>query len=126
MWLPSSKVSDSRWTIISVRTICVPITPPTIVPSIQPESFGTFFLFLEIHADILRRMNRRVRHPLRDRGLSSDGLCQGIFLRGEFPFIAVDAKALNALKTTSIHSAARIVESCATNPIRGGPARKPT
>ena len=50
---------------------------------------------------------------------------QGI-LRGEVLFIEVDAKALNPLKTTSIHNAARIVESCATNPIRGGPARKPT
>ena len=52
--------------------------------------------------------------------------CQGILLRGEVLFIEVDAKALNPLKTTSIHSAARMVESCATNPIRGGPARKPT
>ena len=41
-------------------------------------------------------------------------------------FIEVDAKALNPLKTTGIHNAARMVESCATNPIRGGPARKPT
>ncbi len=52
--------------------------------------------------------------------------CQGILLRGEVLFIEVDAKALNPLKTTSIHNAARMVESCATNPIRGGPARKPT
>src|ERR1700688_1793216 len=52
--------------------------------------------------------------------------CQGILLRGEVFFIEVDAKALNPLKTTSIHNAARMVESCATNPIRGGPARKPT
>ena len=52
--------------------------------------------------------------------------CQGILLRGEVLFIVVDAKALNPLKTTSIHNAARMVESCATNPIRGGPARKPT
>ena len=52
--------------------------------------------------------------------------CQGILLRGEVVFIEVDAKALNPLKTTSIHNAARMVESCATNPIRGGPARKPT
>jgi hypothetical protein len=52
--------------------------------------------------------------------------CQGILLRGEVLFIDVDAKALNPLKTTSIHNAARMVESCATNPIRGGPARKPT
>jgi hypothetical protein len=52
--------------------------------------------------------------------------CQGILLRGEVLFIEVDAKALNPLKTTSIHNAARRVESCATNPIRGGPARKPT
>lgn len=52
--------------------------------------------------------------------------CQGILLRGEGFFIEVDAKALNPLKTTSIHNAARMVESCATNPIRGGPARKPT
>jgi protein gp37 len=51
--------------------------------------------------------------------------CQGILLRGEVVFIEVDAKALNPLKTTSIHNAARMVESCATNPIRGGPARKP-
>jgi len=51
--------------------------------------------------------------------------CQGILLRGEVLFIEVDAKALNPLKTTSIHNAARMVESCATNPIRGGPARKP-
>ena len=51
---------------------------------------------------------------------------QGILLRGEVLFIEVDAKALNPLKTTSIHNAARMVESCATNPIRGGPARKPT
>src|SRR5712664_4986664 len=50
--------------------------------------------------------------------------CQGILLRGEVFFIEVDAKALNPLKTTSIHNAARMVESCATNPIRGGPARK--
>jgi hypothetical protein len=52
--------------------------------------------------------------------------CQAILLRGEVLFIEVDAKALNPLKTTSIHNAARRVESCATNPIRGGPARKPT
>jgi hypothetical protein len=52
--------------------------------------------------------------------------CQGIFPRGDVLFIAVDAKALNPLKTTSIHNAARMVESCATNPMRGGPARKPT
>jgi len=52
--------------------------------------------------------------------------CQGILLRGEVLFIEVDANALNPLKTTSIHNAARMVESCATNPIRGGPARKPT
>ena len=52
--------------------------------------------------------------------------CQGILLRGEVLFIEVDAKALNPLKTTSNHNAARMVESCATNPIRGGPARKPT
>lgn len=52
--------------------------------------------------------------------------CQGILLRGEVLFIEVDAKALNPLNTTSIHNAARMVESCATNPIRGGPARKPT
>src|ERR1700678_4275844 len=52
--------------------------------------------------------------------------CQGILLRGEVFFIEVDAKALNPLKTTSIHNAARMVDSCATNPIRGGPARKPT
>src|SRR5258708_33543390 len=52
--------------------------------------------------------------------------CQGILLRGEVLFIEVDAKALNPLKTTSIHNAARMVESCATNPIRAGPARKPT
>src|SRR5450755_3308142 len=52
--------------------------------------------------------------------------CQGILLRGEDLFTEVDAKALNPLKTTSIHNAARSVESCATNPIRGGPARKPT
>jgi len=52
--------------------------------------------------------------------------CQGILLRGEVLFIEVDAKALNPLKTTSIHNAARMVESCATNPTRGGPARKPT
>ena len=52
--------------------------------------------------------------------------CQGILLRGEVLFIEIDAKALNPLKTTSIHNAARMVESCATNPIRGGPARKPT
>jgi hypothetical protein len=52
--------------------------------------------------------------------------CQGNLLRGEVLFIEVDAKALNPLKTTSIHNAARMVESCATNPIRGGPARKPT
>ena len=52
--------------------------------------------------------------------------CQGILLRSEVLFIDVDAKALNPLKTTSIHNAARMVESCATNPIRGGPARKPT
>ena len=51
---------------------------------------------------------------------------QGILLRGEVFFIEVDAKALNPLKTTSIHNAARMVESCATNPIRGGPVRKPT
>jgi hypothetical protein len=51
---------------------------------------------------------------------------QGIVLRGEVLFIEVDAKALNPLKTTSIHNAARMVESCATKPIRGGPARKPT
>jgi len=51
--------------------------------------------------------------------------CQGILLRGEVLFIEVDAKALNPLKPTSIHNAARMVESCATNPIRGGPARKP-
>jgi len=52
--------------------------------------------------------------------------CQGILLRGEVLFIEVDAKALSPLKTTSIHNAARMVESCATNPISGGPARKPT
>ena len=52
--------------------------------------------------------------------------CQGVLLRGEVLFIEVDAKALNPVKTTSIHNAARMVESCATNPIRGGPARKPT
>jgi hypothetical protein len=52
--------------------------------------------------------------------------CQGILLRGEVPFIEMDAKALNPVKTTSIHNALRMVESCATNPIRGGPARKPT
>ena len=52
--------------------------------------------------------------------------CQGILLKGEVLFIEVDAKALNPLKTTSIHNAARMVESCATNPIKGGPARKPT
>jgi hypothetical protein len=52
--------------------------------------------------------------------------CQGILLRGEVLFIEVDAKALNPVKTTSIHNAARMVESWATNPIRGGPARKPT
>jgi len=51
---------------------------------------------------------------------------QGIRLKGEVLFIEVDAKALNPLKTTSIHNAARRVENCATNPIRGGPARKPT
>ena len=51
--------------------------------------------------------------------------CQGVLLRGEVLFIEVDAKALNPLKTTSIHNAARMVESCATNPIRGGPARNP-
>jgi hypothetical protein len=94
--------------------------------SIHPESFGTFFLSPEIHADILRRTIRRVPHPLRGRVLSPHGACQGILPTGEFPFIEVDAKALNPLKTTSIHSAARMVESCATNPIRGGPARKPT
>jgi hypothetical protein len=37
--------------------------------------------------------------------------CQGIRLRGEVLFIEVDAKALNPLKTTSIHNAARMVES---------------
>jgi hypothetical protein len=46
--------------------------------------------------------------------------CQGILLSGEVLFIEVDAKALNPVKTTSIHNAARMVESCATNPIRGG------
>jgi hypothetical protein len=52
--------------------------------------------------------------------------CQGILVRGEVLFTELDAKALNPVKTTSIHNAARMVESCATNPIRGGPARKPT
>jgi hypothetical protein len=33
--------------------------------------------------------------------------CQGILLRGEVLFIAVDAKALNPLKTTSIQGMAR-------------------
>lgn len=37
--------------------------------------------------------------------------CQGVLLRGEVLFIDVDAKVLNPLKTTSIHSAARTVES---------------
>jgi len=71
--------------------------------------------------DRFQRVRHRptVRHLLRKTG------CQGIVLRGEVFFIEIDAKALNALKSTSIHSAARRVESCATKPIRGGPARKP-
>jgi hypothetical protein len=31
----------------------------------------------------------------------------------------MDAKALNPVKTTSIYNALRMVERCATNPIRG-------
>src|SRR5580693_1198824 len=77
MWLPSSNVSDSRWTIISVSTICAPISPATIPHSIRPESFGTFLLSLEIHADILRRMTRRVPHSLRGLVLSSIALPYG-------------------------------------------------
>jgi hypothetical protein len=65
------------------------------------------------------------RAPNGSTSLRKSG-CQGILLRREVLFIEVDAKALNPLKTTSIHNAARRVESCATNPIRGGPARKPT
>ena len=63
---------------------------------------------------------------LKDDGIFAEGWSQGILPSGEVLFIEIDAKALNPLRTTSIHNAARMVESCATNPIRGGPARKPT
>jgi len=43
----------------------------------------------------------------------------GILLRSEVLFIEVDAKALNPLKTTSIHNAVRMVESCADKPDQG-------
>ena len=65
--------------------------------------------------EIQKRIKRLVLTPKE----TPEGLVQVLF-------IEVDAKALNPLKTTSIHNAARMVESCATNPIRGAPARKPT
>ena len=126
------------------------MAPPQIYPAIPAAHEGkTMYRMMACEAMDRRRKNRTVNKSAKaanqnaargyidqrivaaavgangSASLRNTG-CQGIVLRGEVLFIEVDAKALNPLKTTSIHNAARMVESCATNPIRGGPARKPT